>query len=212
MGESPNAIENSTGFPIQVTYSDIEGGFPGTGNINVDPRFCNAAAGNLRLQDAPPNDLRCINHGSNALLPADAADVNDNGNPGEDLPWDLLEFDRIYPPLAQQGVVDMGAYENPHGPCPADLNHDGSVDLADLALLLSCFGQQPAQGACSAADLNCDGAIGLSDLTILLSQFGSPCAGFAPMSAHDAAVIEWARHATLPQLMAWLHEWQNNHP
>jgi uncharacterized Ntn-hydrolase superfamily protein len=47
----------------------------------------------------------------------------------------------------------------------ADLNHDGTVDLADLAILLSSFGT----GA--GGDLNQDGDTDLQDLAVLLANF-----------------------------------------
>ncbi len=56
--------------------------------------------------------------------------------------------------------------------CPADLDGDGGVTLADLALLLAAWGQS---GAGHPADVNEDGNIDLSDLAILLSQFGTTC-------------------------------------
>lgn len=56
--------------------------------------------------------------------------------------------------------------------CPADLNGDGQVDLADLSILLTHFGSSggPADG-----DLNGDGNVDLADLSILLVDFGSTC-------------------------------------
>jgi parallel beta-helix repeat protein len=71
-----------------VTYSDIQGGFAGEGNINADPLF----DANLGLQAGSP----CIDAGSSAAVP-------------EDVTTDLDGKRRI------QGTgVDMGAYESPH--------------------------------------------------------------------------------------------------
>jgi parallel beta-helix repeat protein len=81
--------EISGGSPA-VTFSDIQGGFTGTGNINADPRFVDTAEGDLELQPGSP----AINTGSNAALPGgDTTDLA--GNP------------RIF-----GGTVDMGAYES----------------------------------------------------------------------------------------------------
>lgn len=48
-----------------------------------------------------------------------------------------------------------------------DLDHNGHVDAADLAILLGAWGQ-----AGSAADLDCDGSVGAADLAILLGTWG----------------------------------------
>jgi hypothetical protein len=57
--------------------------------------------------------------------------------------------------------------------CPGDVDADGDVDLSDLALLLSNFGETnvgPADG-----DTDVDGDVDLTDLALLLSGFGNPC-------------------------------------
>jgi len=54
--------------------------------------------------------------------------------------------------------------------CPADLNGDGHVNVADLLDLLGSWG--PCQGC--AADINGDGAVNVSDLLELLAAWG-PC-------------------------------------
>lgn len=61
-----------------------------------------------------------------------------------------------------------------HAACPADLNHDFSVDLADLAILLANFGTTGG-ATTDQGDLNGDGDVGLQDLAQLLSVFGGAC-------------------------------------
>ncbi|MDZ4828668.1 MAG: hypothetical protein SGJ09_00540 [Phycisphaerae bacterium] len=56
-------------------------------------------------------------------------------------------------------------------PCIADLNDDGTVDAADLAILLGQWGT-PCVG-CS-ADFNMNGGVGGQDLAVLLGAWG-PC-------------------------------------
>lgn len=55
-------------------------------------------------------------------------------------------------------------------PCPADLNHDGVVNGADLGLMLGAWGPCPAP--CS-ADLNHDGIVNGADLGLLLGAWGA---------------------------------------
>ena len=57
--------------------------------------------------------------------------------------------------------------------CPGDINGDGIVDLADLAILLSNFGSSPATPG--DGDIDNDGDVDLADLAVLLSRFGTTC-------------------------------------
>ena len=83
-GNSPNNIYG----PADISYSAIEGGWLGDGNIDADPLFI---PGSLRLSEGSP----CIDAGTNT--PAGGLPSTDiDGNP------------RII-----NGIVDMGAYEAP---------------------------------------------------------------------------------------------------
>lgn len=70
-GQGPVSIGAINGLfspTINVTYSDIQGTWPGTQNIDADPLFVSAATGNYGLSAASP----CLNRGSvtTTLLPA----------------------------------------------------------------------------------------------------------------------------------------------
>ncbi|MDB9393081.1 cadherin domain-containing protein [Microcystis aeruginosa] len=85
-----------------ITNSIVQGGFTGTGNLNVDPLFVDAVNDDLRLQSTSP----AINAGSNTFLPADTRDLDKDGNTTEPLSQDLGNNPRI------NGTnVDMGAFE-----------------------------------------------------------------------------------------------------
>ncbi|MFB3787926.1 MAG: right-handed parallel beta-helix repeat-containing protein [bacterium] len=72
----------------RVSYSCIEGGWPGEGNIDADPLFMDPENGDYHLQNGSP----CIDAGLVAKAPNE--DVEGRGRPGSD------------------GLVDMGAYES----------------------------------------------------------------------------------------------------
>jgi len=86
-------IINESGSNAAVTFSDIQGGYEGTGNIDEDPMFVSTT--DLHLQSTSP----CIDTGSNEAVPDDVTTDLD-GNPrivdGND---------------DSTATVDMGAYE-----------------------------------------------------------------------------------------------------
>ncbi|HNT74341.1 MAG TPA: Ig-like domain-containing protein, partial [Anaerolineae bacterium] len=100
-GNSAPAGAQIDGFPT-VTYSDVQDGFAGAGNIDADPLFVDAVAGDLRLQTTSP----AVNAGSTAAVPADTADLDGDGDTAESLPYDLGRQARI-----SGSAVDTGAYE-----------------------------------------------------------------------------------------------------
>ena len=92
-------IQNSGQSPT-VTYSDIAGGYTGTGNINADPLFADA---DLRLSAGSP----CIDAGDNTAVPGGVTTDLDGNQRFVDDPGTT---DTGNPPGAD-AIVDMGAYE-----------------------------------------------------------------------------------------------------
>ena len=84
----PNQISILGGGTPSVTYSDIQGGYTGTGNIDENPLFVSGS--DLHLQTGSP----CLNAGDNDSVPAG-------------ITTDLDGLPRII-----NLVVDMGAYES----------------------------------------------------------------------------------------------------
>src|SRR5690606_38607828 len=99
-----------------VTYSDIQGGWvgPGDGNIDADPLWLDPAAGDFRLGAASP----CINAGDNSAVPAG-------------ITTDLAGLPRFV------GIVDMGAYE--YQGCYADCDQSGQLDVFDFLCFQNLF-------------------------------------------------------------------------
>ncbi len=58
-------------------------------------------------------------------------------------------------------------------PCPGDANGDGSVNGADLSVLLGQFGTSVTPN--TGADFNGDGQVNGADLSVLLGNFGTGC-------------------------------------
>lgn len=161
-----NCILRNSGTEIQgnvtATYSNIEGGYAGAGNIDADPLFADAPAGDYSLAAGSP----CIDAGDTSALA---------------LPeMDLMQSPRLADDLATPDtgagaapVIDIGAFEfQPLPPpmCQGDANADLSVDFADITSVLANFNL-----AGPAGDANHDGVVNFSDITSVLSNFGLAC-------------------------------------
>jgi parallel beta-helix repeat protein len=117
-----------------VRHSEIQGGYPGEGNISDDPKFVDAANGDFHLLPDSP----CIDSAS-TTGPNDDLD----GNPR---PVDIPGIGRD-----GDGAFDMGCYEfQLPGPTPtptaepsptmnprSDIDRNGMVDAEDLMMLLA---------------------------------------------------------------------------
>ncbi len=84
-------ISNDAVSTPEVTYSCIQGGYPGTGNISADALFVNAAGGDVHLLDYSP----CTNSGS-----GDANTIGLGSTEGCGTNTDMTKGDT--------GIVDMG--------------------------------------------------------------------------------------------------------
>lgn len=117
-----------------VTYSCIQGldTYAGSGNVGDNPLFVrdpNAGGDGWGDDPCTPGvdesdnddfgDLRlsvpvspCVDSGSDAAVPADAADLDGDGNTAEQTPWDLDGNARIIDGNGDStATVDMGAFE-----------------------------------------------------------------------------------------------------
>jgi len=114
---------------ITATYSNVQGGLPGVGNINADPLFVDAdgADGVIGTED---DDL--------SLSPG--SPCNNAGNSSEVPPWLVTDLDGN--PRIMNDIVDMGAYEQTHtltfycvDAIHGDDNNDGLTHQAAFATI-----------------------------------------------------------------------------
>lgn len=104
-------IAGPRGSLVTVAWSDVQGGWPGVGNLDSDPLFVDPDGPDGRIGTAD-DDLRlgrgslCIDAGSEDTLPEDVLDLDGDGDVQEPLPIDLAGGLRVV-----GGGVDLGAYE-----------------------------------------------------------------------------------------------------
>lgn len=119
-------IYNGPDSIAKVSYSDVQGGYAGTGNINADPRFVDPNRGEFRLQPDSP----CIEIGDNAATDLPAIDLD--GQP-RIVDGDCDDID----------VVDMGAYEFSLTYL-GDFDDNCQVDFFDFSILGTAWRTKPS--------------------------------------------------------------------
>jgi hypothetical protein len=151
------------GIPT-VTYCDVQGGWPGAGNIDVSPGFVSPQDFHLTAGSS------CIDAGNNAAVP---------GGILTDLEGRLRFVDDPFVPDTGSGtppVVDMGAYERQ---LKGDFDKDLDVDNADFGPLTACLEGPDVACAteCRPGDFNDDGDVDLTDLAAFQSAFTGVACG-----------------------------------
>jgi len=166
--DSCDEIFVSSSSPV-VTYCNVQGGYDGTGNIDVNPLFVRNPNPGPDGQWGTPDDDRgdlhlthgspCIDAGDNTAVPVDVT-VDLDGNP---------RFgDVLCRPDTGNGpppVVDMGAREVPNDAL-IDCNANGIDDLCDVlsGTSLDENGNTVPDECEGPGDLNCDGAVDFFDI------------------------------------------------
>jgi len=137
-------------------------------------------------------DLDLITARLGATLDDTILEIYDNGTPNdpsddyavEVYRWQVRDFQQVLMMLEMDMADGTGGGNAPEitasdvaavqalvGPsCEGDANNNGSVDLADLSLVLNNFGQSVPQG--TLGDVNDDGQVNLADLSLVLNNFG----------------------------------------
>lgn len=142
------------GGNIQVSYSNVEGGYLGTGNIDTDPQFV-SSSGDYRLMASSP----CRNGG------------NPNFEPQGD------ELDLEGDPRKLEGRVDIGCDEfTPYS--LGDMDCDGDIDFDDITPFTIALGNQPNYEqtfpGCNYlnGDFDGDGAVTFTDINPFIQSIG----------------------------------------
>jgi hypothetical protein len=158
---SGGQIVDESGAVTTVTYSNVEGGYAGVGNIDANPLFEDPDDGDFRLSSGSPS----IDAADNSAM-SGVADLDGN-------PRFVDDPCRADTGLGDPPIVDMGAYE--FQGCSCDLDGDGSVGVNDFLLLLAAWGPcpDPCPPSCP-ADFNGDCEVGVGDFLELLAHWG-PC-------------------------------------
>ena len=100
-GDTNSEISNLNGATPIISYSDIQGGYPGTGNINADPMFVNVATGNFYLQAGSP----CVGKGTASDTPSLDKDGRTRPNPPS---MGAYELTQILTVPAQFSTIQAG--------------------------------------------------------------------------------------------------------
>lgn len=132
-------VWSDDGSTVTITYSDVEGGYPGIGNIDTDPLFVldpNTAGnglGDLRLLADSP----CIDAGDNARFQSWAGNFDLDGLPRFVDDACAADTGSGTPPIIDMGAYEYrGCYERHSRYLTIHTNQLGS--LSDVALRITC--------------------------------------------------------------------------
>jgi len=213
-----NGEEIYCGTDCSVTYSDIQGGYPGEGNIDVDPLltsdFCLLPVSPCidagTSDGAPPTDAKCMARCDNPEIPNAGAgqfpyydmgwcefacdgttDTDGDGIPdtADNCPNDYNPVQEDSYPPQSNGIGDACDCEGNFN-CLVD--HD--VDGSDASIFKADFGRSSFNRPCIAGDtckgdFTCDGDVDGTDASLFKSDFGRSSLQHAcPMCASG---VEW---------------------
>lgn len=133
----PDVVYNGGSSNPVVTYCNVQGGYgiPEDNNIDLEPLFADVENEKFWLQADSP----CIDVGDNDSIPLDVDDLDNDGNSGELIPYDLHGRNRIVDNECNgSAIVDMGAYEYTSA-YYGDFDSQCDVDLVDFAIMANAW-------------------------------------------------------------------------
>jgi hypothetical protein len=164
-GNYPSQIINNTSYNVVVSYSDVQGSWPGTGNIAVDPHFVPGPNGCLYLSQMAAGqaaDSQCVDAGSDSARELELNTSTTRSDEGSDAGRGDLGF---HYPITGQTLV-MGDY-----------NRNSRVELGDFREWSTCSmgpGSTRVSPCCLIFDWDTDGHVDLADFAKFESAlFGS---------------------------------------
>nr|HPQ39475.1 hypothetical protein [bacterium] len=168
-----NIPEETAGIPPQIIFSDIMGGFPGTGNIDEDPLFTTGIYGHYYLSQTASGqteDSPCIDSGSDLSEFICASTLPD--------PVCLDEMTTRTDQTGDAGLVDMGFHypvEMPSCDNTGDVDCNGIITAGDgqMAFMIALGLLTPDYLEACAADCNATGDVTAGDAqAIFLAALG----------------------------------------
>ena len=164
----PNEISDNTGCSTTVSYSDVEGGWTGTGNIDEDPCFVLGLVGDYYLSQ--------IDAGQNSNSPCMDTGSDTAANLGMD------EYTTRTDIVTDSGIVDMGYHYPPirNPECMARTNPDFELWLTAGAPDCWCYCEQCNGDSNGGTQFSGSVTVYTDDLDIFLPAFGNPDVATTP--------------------------------
>jgi hypothetical protein len=145
-----------------VSFSDVQGGWTGTGNINADPLFVDA--------NGPDNIFGTADDNLRLLPDSPCIDTADNSAVPTGIETDLDGRDRFVDGDCNTTViVDMGAFEFTYAYF-GDFDSDCDIDFYDYAILAASWLQNDPLTDIAPTPAG-DGIVDTSDLAILCDNW-----------------------------------------
>ncbi len=162
-GPNTNVFHVDNGAKLVAWHRWMDGGE--RDDVLVVANFANAGRTNYRIGVPRSGLWRCRFNSDWSGYDAGfgtwpAVDIG-----AENIPWDGMPYSMVISIGPYTGLVYSQGESSP--PCvPADLNCDGTVNAADLSIMLGAWGTS------GIGDLNGDGVVNAADLSVLLGAWG----------------------------------------
>jgi predicted outer membrane repeat protein len=149
---------------VYVTYSDVAGGYSGTGNLSIDPCFSDPLNGDFHLRSQAG---RWDTGSASWVRDSVMSPCIDAGNPSSDWKGELWPHGKRIN-MGSDGGTALASMSNSTLGNIADLNLDGSVDLLDMRYLIDAWLTEQSLIPC---DLNRNGTVDLPDFAIFAGNW-----------------------------------------